>query len=344
MRVPAVRAWTGVWLAGCLLFALALPGVTTHWAALPFVVGLVLFGMPHGAMDWVVLSRLHRTRGPLETLIAFGPYVGLIVISIALFVLAPVWATVAFLALTVIHFGSADARALGGGEAGPVWRWGTALSRGGLLLGGVFAAAPVAAWRPFGEIAAVFAYAETALNASAVSATGWVVVGVSLVIAIGCAVARRRREGTWLGAALDGGEQALTLGVALVAPPLFAVGVYFLGVHAVRYTMGLGSDATLARNGVASGGLRGVLRVHAQSLPLLLPSLPLVVLLAWPMPGGWLDRLAVGSIAFYMATTLPHHLLGMRLDSASHVAAFGSVATRVGRVRPTTWRPAPHLK
>jgi hypothetical protein len=54
-------------------------------------------------------------------------------------------------------------------------------------------------------------------------------------------------------------------------------------------------------------------RVHLISLPLMWPTAACLVPLCWLLGGVDLQTIAVASIAFYMITTLPHHLLGLRL-------------------------------
>ncbi|MFM9097311.1 MAG: hypothetical protein ACKOQW_03330, partial [Phycisphaerales bacterium] len=56
-----------------------------------------------------------------------------------------------------------------------------------------------------------------------------------------------------------------------------------------------------------------LLRVHVLSLPLMWPTALCLAALCWLIGGSGARTLADASIAFYMVTTLSHHLLGLRL-------------------------------
>ncbi|MEM6332343.1 MAG: Brp/Blh family beta-carotene 15,15'-dioxygenase [Planctomycetota bacterium] len=320
------QPWVLAWLAGAAIACVVFPGVAESWHAWPFVVALLLFGMPHGAADWVVLARIRQTAGPLGTLAAFVPYCGWIALSAAVLFVAPVWGVLVFLALTVIHFGMADAHALGrslGGRVESAWRYCTAVARGSVLLGGVFWAAPIAAWAPFEAlIVGYIGPGHGAIDPATASVWGGVAAGVGVVLALVAAALRIGGGASRLAVFVDLAEHGLTLALAVVAPPLLAVGLYFIGVHAVRHTARLGDEAWLdPERPLPPSRFGRLIRVHRLSLPLLLASLPLVALLAVPLPGTLAERVAIGSIGFYMLTTLPHHLLGLRLPSRETGAA-----------------------
>ena len=56
-----------------------------------------------------------------------------------------------------------------------------------------------------------------------------------------------------------------------------------------------------------------LLRVHWLSLPLMWLTALSFIPLCWLLGGFTLHAITVASIAFYMITTLPHHLLGLKL-------------------------------
>ena len=99
--------------------------------------------------------------------------------------------------------------------------------------------------------------------------------------------------------------------------PLFAVGVYFLGVHAYRHSRRLACTRAIMSSPSEAAPpaslLRRLLRVHAISLPLMWPTAIALAGLCWALGGVDTRTIADASIAFYMITTLPHHLLGLRL-------------------------------
>ena len=236
--------------------------------------------------------------------------------------LLPGVAALMFLCLTMFHFGMADATAVDADKDGFVARWGLALGRGMLLLSTAFASHPVAAWAPFEQI-------ETALSAwQNGAASAWmptpeqmrplalIGVGAGVVFALASAAARARR-GHARAAVLDLVENALVASMAALADPLFAVGMFFIGVHAFRHTRRLACTSNIiAAPFTRSGFVARIVRVHVLSLPLLWPTIPCMIPLCLLLGGFNAHSLAVASIAFYMITTLPHHLLGLRLPAA----------------------------
>jgi hypothetical protein len=54
-------------------------------------------------------------------------------------------------------------------------------------------------------------------------------------------------------------------------------------------------------------------RVHGISLPLMWPTALCLIPICWLLGPFNAHTLAVAGIVFYMITTLPHHLLGLRL-------------------------------
>ncbi len=316
------RAWPWCVLAFGVLAALIDPAFTTTAAPWPFVIALFVFGMPHGCADWIVAARLSGRVGAWSRISGFTGYLCQMLACLALMALLPGVAALMFLCLTMFHFGMADATAVDADKDGFVARWGLALGRGMLLLSTAFAAHPVAAWAPFEQI-------ETALSAwQNGAASAWmptpeqmrplafIGVGAGVVFALASAAARARR-GHVRAAVMDLVENALVASMAALADPLFAVGMFFIGVHAFRHTRRLACTSNIiAAPFTRSGFVTRIVRVHVLSLPLLWPTIPCMIPLCLLLGGFNAHSLAVASIAFYMITTLPHHLLGLRLPSA----------------------------
>jgi hypothetical protein len=109
--------------------------------------------------------------------------------------------------------------------------------------------------------------------------------------------------------------------VAALADPLFTIGCYFIGVHAYRHTRRLACTSAIVDpertdRGHEPGFARRVLRVHRLSMPLMWPTALCLAPLCWLLGGFHAGAIATASIAFYMITTLPHHLLGLKLPNA----------------------------
>ena len=311
--------WTMLGLA-CTVSFLA-PDLTERLAPWPFVIALVVFGMPHGAADWTVAARLFGRTGFFTRLIGFSGYLLLMAGSLALLAWQPGITSLLFLLLTVFHFGMTDAESVRANDDGPVARWTLVLARGFLLLSCVFAADPARAWAPFERIAASMPIAWQGAwqpNLPLLQHLAWWGIGSGAALAIMGVVARIRR-GHHRDAALDLVEHGLVATMASMVDPLCAVGCFFLGVHAFRHTRRLACtsmiiDETDRHSRVHDSITARVIRIHRLSLPLMVPTAACLAWMCWWLGGFDLDSIAVASIAFYIITTLPHHLLGLRLS------------------------------
>jgi Brp/Blh family beta-carotene 15,15'-monooxygenase len=332
------RAFPWAVLATAVALGAANPALTAEAAPVPFAIALVAFGMPHGAADWAVAARLSKRTGFAWRLLGFSGYLALMALSLGFIAWQPSLAALLFLVLTMFHFGMADATALGADNDGAVARWGLALGRGMLLLATAFAADPQAAWAPFAQIGeALSPWSASAWRPDLGALQRFAIVGVAVgaMLAVASAVARAR-AGHGRIAARDLAEHALVAAMAALADPLFAVGCYFIGVHAFRHTRRLASTSEIVGRDRAAettagpistasrchgcdetpGFAQRLLRVHFLSLPLMWPTALAFIPLCWLLGGFTLHAITVASIAFYMITTLPHHLLGLKLPEA----------------------------
>lgn len=310
--------WTMLGLA-CTVGVLA-PDLTERLAPWPFVIALIVFGMPHGAADWTVAARLFGRTGFFTRLIGFSGYLLLMAGSLALLAWQPGTTSLLFLLLTVFHFGMADATAVGADDDGRAARWCLVFARGFLLLSCVFAADPTRAWAPFERIAESMPVAWRSAwqpDLQVLQRLAWVGIATGLVLAIASAIARLR-AGHRRDAALDLVEHGLVATMASTVDPLCAVGCFFLGVHAFRHTRRLACTSSIIdddRHPLAHDSITSrIIRIHRLSLPLMAPTAVCLAWLCWWLGGFDVDSIAVASIAFYIITTLPHHLLGLRLS------------------------------
>jgi Brp/Blh family beta-carotene 15,15'-monooxygenase len=295
------------------------PAWTATVAPYPFVIALLLFGTPHGAADWTVAARLSNRVGLAARLSGFAGYLLLMAASLGFMMWQPGMAALLFLLLTVFHFGMADATAVGADDEGFVARWGLVLGRGQLLLATAFASHPSGAWAPFAEIGEALAFGGRFASPwmpPLDALRAWARVGVAAgALCAVCSAFARIRRGSTRAALLDLAEAALVVALTLLTDPLFAVGCFFLGVHAFRHMRRLACTSVVIAPPPKSL-LKRIVRVHAISLPLMLPTAACLLPLCWLLGGFGAREIAVASIAFYMITTLPHHLLGLRLPRA----------------------------
>lgn len=266
-----------------------------------WVVALLVIGMPHGAFDIAVVVDQAKSQGRRPATHTAALYTVLTAIAAASFILFPAPTVVAFLLLSAHHFGVSDC----------VWTRGRAirtyrdhilgLSHGTAVLTVPFIMYPAAAWQPFVEIAGA-AGGSLAIDATLtrwLAALGWLAACTVQVIVL----YKRRKAPN----ALEQGATVLAavlLGVT--APPLLAVGLYFLIIHALGHCL----RADAHRRAADRPGLGNAARVHARSLPLLVPSIAIVAMIAvWAFGGIGLSEVALAFLLFCVIGTLPHHLL-----------------------------------
>ncbi|MEQ8844969.1 MAG: Brp/Blh family beta-carotene 15,15'-dioxygenase [Phycisphaerales bacterium] len=274
----------------------ALPGA---WI---WVVALFVVGMPHGAYD---LAELARRSGSLRgTVFRFSLYTAVMLACALAFFVAPAFTLVAFLFLTMAHFGRSDSvHTRGATLRGVTSAWLRRLlayAHGAVVIAAPFFFQPVASWAPFVEMAALLGV-DASLPAAWLSGVGGTLVFAGLgVVALGSVYLWRRGSP---GHAIESvAVPAVAVLASAVLAPVLAIGVYFLCVHAMLHCLRVG--------GAGNGPVRAVVRAHRQSLPLLLPSIAIVLALAVPFRDlGWAPALAVAFILFCVFATPPHHLL-----------------------------------
>jgi len=339
-REGALLSWLFFGTAGSLSW---LSGLDHAAPWLPFLLSIVVVGLPHGAADWLLVAPASR-RSALRSFLLYTLAGGVIGIAAWLF---PTAIVLGFLALSVVHFGLADERDLRSFESRP--RRPTALRFGGVARIATFLLL-VCALHP-AEVAGLFLRVERLLGheggdpvlqwtlatvspfALAASAGAWLVslggVGVYRFRA-GVAARRERRF------EVEAGEGVLLLGAAVLLEPIFAVGLYFLCWHAWRHchlvaerlaagrlaagrlTAGRREDDSVKKGPIGRFGtsgkgrrwLRNLVYLHLRSWPLFLPVLPLMAALvavhgSFGSPMDWVAAFLVVCILF----TLPHHCI-----------------------------------
>ena len=282
---------------------------------IPFLLSFLFLGMPHGAMDWVVDQHLRRGQGRSTGLRGFSWYLALMAAASAALWLAPVATIVAFFVLTVFHWGLGDVDAV---DPKPrPWIRSTigVVGRGFVVLGAAFATDPAASWHPFGLLSG---HPATGTGVEIARQSGiWALsIGLGLTITW---IVLRWRSGERRPAVLDGVETCLVAAAIATTDPLFGIGVYFLAVHSWRHSIRLASTPEVLPAGLANASMtKRLAMVHLLALPLLIPTF--AVLLGWSLfQFGSLGRtdLTVTMLGFFLVTTLPHHLLGLRLPSST---------------------------
>ena len=207
---------------------------------LPLAASVVLFGMPHGAVDYVALPRVRTGRVDLRGVADVSVlYLVAGVAYLALWFVAPVPAAVIFIAMTWFHWGQGDLYALrdlfGADHIDDFTQQAlTVVVRGGLpmlvpLLGfpRTYRAVVDTFVEPFGGSAAAWWLFDARPRLALAGIFGTITI---IALARGFARARDRRR--WR---LDAGETTFLWLFFMVVPPILAVGTYFCLWHSVRH-------------------------------------------------------------------------------------------------------------
>lgn len=289
---PSVALGRTVVLA-VLAVQLLAPDTLSRAAPALALAGIVL-GVPHGAVDHMVpFWTAGRRPTPAALAWVLTGYLVTAGVAAAALLLAPTLTVAAFLVVSVVHFGRAEAvvsaEDAGRRVPGLLQDVPTTLAHGLAVVGLPLVLWPAESARVLGHLAPAW---SSPLPTGARLALGLLLVGAVLLAAGGAWRAHRQPEAT---------ELLLVVTLFAVVPPLAAFGVWFAGWHALRHTARL--SALLQGGPGAPGPARaaGRLALHA-ALPTA-ASLAAVVVLAGPDS----TPTAVGAaLAVVLALTFPH--------------------------------------
>jgi beta-carotene 15,15'-dioxygenase len=301
------------------------------WAEyLPFALSLVVFGLPHGAVDHLAVPRLlDRKAGVTGPVLAVGLlYLVLGGLYLALWFVAPSAAFALFIVLTWFHWGGGDLHALAAfvsdrGEypAGRPRRALTLLVRGGLPMLVPLLVFPETYRTVAESTVGLFAHAGAGFLSWAFEPSFRLLAGVAFALfAVGVLVSgygsakKIGARGTWL---VDIAETAvLALYFALV-PPVLAVGLYFCLWHAPRHVARLVLLDGKSASALEAGRVASVLvRFARDAAPLTVAALVLLLGLYFAVPENSAAPSAL--LALYLvlvsALTLPHVVVVSFMD------------------------------
>lgn len=179
---------------------------------------VALIGLPHGALDGAIAMHLGLARGPLVFVRFLLLYIGMAGLVVVAWMLAPTVSLLVFLLISMLHFGTGDAR------HGAGWlRSVEVIAHGGLVVVGI-------SQLHHPDVDIIFGYltgGDTRVVWNVLD-IATVVVGIAIVICIGQGLWHRR----WRNTALE----LVGLGILFaMTPPLVGFAVYFCLVHSVRH-------------------------------------------------------------------------------------------------------------
>ena len=219
---------------------LAAPHLTETYALYPLLLGIVLLGLPHGALDHLVPARLGLSWGrkPLGVALYLLAYVAVAALYLGVWLWQPAVAFIGFLAATVWHWGQGDQRFLEiflGRQRPTRWgAWVTLLVRGSLPI-----VLPVLAFPETAE--SLYRHAATGLGLSETTlalTSPWLVVPLVLMLTAGLLAyalnaVRAAPNATVLS--VDAAEVLLLILLFTLVPAYMSIGVYFLFWHSLRH-------------------------------------------------------------------------------------------------------------
>ena len=180
--------------------------------------GIVLIGLPHGALDGAVAMHLGLVDKFSSMARFVIIYVGLAGLVVGAWIIAPSLCLIVFLTISMLHFGAGDARH---GEG--ALRFAETLAHGGLAIVGI-------SQFHRSEADEIFYYLinqDTAMVWLAIN-----VLTVAVIVAIIACVSQAAKDVKWSATALE----LLVLGIVYaLVPPLLGFAIYFCLVHSARH-------------------------------------------------------------------------------------------------------------
>jgi len=297
----------------------------------PLVASVLLFGLPHGAVDHLAVAR---TRGRRPDLWAIARVVTLYAVvggayAVGWF-LAPAAAFALFIAVTWFHWGQGDLYALvvladadylrSGAQ-----RVGTVVVRGGLPMLVPLLAFPD--WYRRVAETLVGRFAPDAVAALSPAFRPDVRLGLALgygavvVATLAVGYARTSQSAAWR---LDAAETLGLVAFFALVPPVLAIGVYFCLWHSLRHIarLLLVDDAATAALGDGDA-VAAVARFARDAAPLTVVSLALLggLALLVPNPPDTVPEWVGLYLVFIAVVTLPHVVVVTIMDGEQGIWA-----------------------
>ena len=197
-----------------------LDATSLGWASLLGLAAVIFVGLPHGAFDGAVAMALGWAKQPWMMLIFIMGYIGLAALVIVVWLAFPSAALIAFLGISLIHFGLGDM--IKGAGIEPLVQ---TIAHGGMVIGGI-------SLFHKGEVDVIFSYltdGDTAIIWMFVEQASFV-IGLALLIYLVMAIARPALRPRLL--------EVVCLGfIFYMLPPLAGFAFYICMVHTPRHLL-----------------------------------------------------------------------------------------------------------
>ena len=182
------------------------------------IFGIVMIGLPHGALDGAVAMHIGLVK-KLSNLIKFMlAYVALAVFVVIVWMFFPTFSLIAFLGISLLHFGYGDAK---NGEG--ITKFAEAVAHGGLVIVGI-------SQFHRGEVDEIFYYLI-----KQDTSTIWLamnIASIGVIAAIATCLLQTSKDVKWSSTTLE----LLLVGVVIaITPPLLGFSIYFCLIHSARH-------------------------------------------------------------------------------------------------------------
>ncbi len=290
----------------------------------PLVASAIVLGMPHGAVDHLLLPR-ERGEGLSRDWMVFVGLIYLVfgVLYTLVWFVSPVGAFVFFILLTWFHWGQGELYPLVelvGAEyvRGRMQQILTVLARGGAPMLVPLIAFPEQYEFVATSLIGLFDAGAAAALSPVFEPTSRLLVAVLYGSLVGSTIIsgylQTDKRGPWM---VDASELLLLTGFFLVVPPILAIGVYFCFWHSVRHIV----STTLLHDGSVHSFTTGqstrvvtqFIRDAAPLTAVALSFMTLLYLLVPQTPTGLADLVAL-YLVLIAVLTLPHVVIVTILD------------------------------
>lgn len=313
-RLAFVAPWVALTVTALAVVLFGPP--SRQYQLLPFAGSIVLFGLPHGAVDHLTLPW---ARGESPTRRWFAIVGGLyLVVGLAyasVWFLAPLVAFGLFILLTWLHWGQGDLQPLLE-LCGPTHlrtrgtRLLTIAVRGSLPMALPLVAFPAEYRWVAGQLVGLFGVDATLLEPLGSPAARIIIATVVAALLVATLLIGYRDSEELRAWRVDAGELLFLTVYFLTVPPILAVGVFFCCWHSVRHItrLLLLADVTAAR--IEEGDLRGAVgHFGRQATPLSVGALAVFGGLAATVPVAPVDSSELFGL----------YLVGIAVLTAPHV-------------------------
>jgi Brp/Blh family beta-carotene 15,15'-monooxygenase len=286
---------------------------------LPWLIALFFVGLPHGAADLAVLRSKKEGRKAWK---AFLWYVVSMISVFTIFIFTPAISLIAFLILSLWHFGNSENSKTTGSGAFYEHLL-LSFAQGGIVIG-----MPLAAWpdatssvatelvtliEPLRTLFGLSLLAHPIYSASHIASTGFVLLAIAflswfLIFIYSAQYSKTHGTKEFVKTCSIFFSFCLIGILEFITSPLFGIGIYFLAFHSWRQM------PILAKHFIPPNSkthpLQQIVSVHKAAIPLLLPTWILLGVAWWSLsdPAHFRD-LALLSLLVYLVVTPAHEVL-----------------------------------